>query len=376
MIVGCITILLFLMSIFSKKNKALYIVLFIWMWILMAFTTGIADEQEVYMSRYASPELWAGNSEILYNAIILLFRKAGCTFYQYKAIITFIQLLLIFTTVWKLSKYPNIVCCLYMIYPFPLNVAQMRHALATAIFVFAIRYLFEDDKILIKINKFKLSWSDFKYICLILIAACIHSASLIWLVLLVAKKFGLKTNIVFTVFFNFLIIFLLSHQNIMKILEVFGAGSRMGAYFSAEYQSSSWRHYGGALLNVTFTAALLIFLCFYILNKKSGYVNKSQVMLAMKANISILCIYGLIIKYTGEVYRLQESMTIMSLIILFNALKSDGFSKRKISKNNALVFMGVFVFTLGMEYISVGMHLIPTILKPILQNNILINSIF
>ena len=61
MIVGCITILLFLMSIFSKKNKVLYIVLFIWMWILMAFTTGIADEQEVYMSRYASPELWAGN---------------------------------------------------------------------------------------------------------------------------------------------------------------------------------------------------------------------------------------------------------------------------------------------------------------------------
>ena len=46
MIVGCITILLFLMSIFSKKNKVLYIVLFIWMWILMAFTTGIADEQE------------------------------------------------------------------------------------------------------------------------------------------------------------------------------------------------------------------------------------------------------------------------------------------------------------------------------------------
>ena len=47
MIVGCITILLFLMSIFSKKNKVLYIVLFIWMWILMAFTTGIADEKEV-----------------------------------------------------------------------------------------------------------------------------------------------------------------------------------------------------------------------------------------------------------------------------------------------------------------------------------------
>ena len=52
-------------------------------------------------------------------------------------------------------------------------------------------------------------------------------------------------------------------------------------------------------------------------------------MLAMKANISILCVYGLLIKYTGEVYRLQESMTIMSLIILFNALKSDGLSKKK-----------------------------------------------
>ena len=48
----------------------------------------------------------------------------------------------------------------------------------------------------------------------------------------------------------------------MKILKVFGAGSRMGAYFSAEYQSSSWRHYGGALLNITFTAALTYFLMF------------------------------------------------------------------------------------------------------------------
>ena len=98
MIVGCITILLFLMSIFSKKNKALYIVLFIWMWILMAFTTGIADEQEVYMSRYASPELWAGNSEILYNAIILLFRKSRVYVlsiqghnYFYSAITNFLQ---------------------------------------------------------------------------------------------------------------------------------------------------------------------------------------------------------------------------------------------------------------------------------------------
>lgn len=38
----------------------------------MAFTTGIADEKGVYMSRYMSPELWKGESEILYTAIILL----------------------------------------------------------------------------------------------------------------------------------------------------------------------------------------------------------------------------------------------------------------------------------------------------------------
>ena len=55
-------------------------------------------------------------------------------------------------------------------------------------------------------------------------------------------------------------------------------------------------------------------------------------MLAMKANISILCVYGLLIKYTGEVYRLQESMTIMSLIILFNALNQMGFLKERYLK--------------------------------------------
>lgn len=374
MIVAIVSFALILLSITFKRSKSLFTILFLWMWIIMAFTTDIADEKEVYMSRYMSPELWANSSELLYSEIISVSNKFGLSFYAFKATITFIQLLLIFCTINKFSKFPNLVACLFMLYPFPLNVAQMRNALATSIFVFSMRYLIGDD-LETKVKRFKLTKNDVKYIVSILVASMVHSASLIWLVLLFAKKFNLKKNIIITLFVNaFMTLFPPAYA--AKILGFFGAGGRMAAYLSTDYQNSSWRHYGGALLNVTFTAVILIFICLYILNKKDKFTNTKQVSFLLKADIAILCIYGLILKYTGEVYRLQEGMTVLNLVLITNSFEPQFFEKKHMGLSTAKVFGILVLFVIGIFYIAIGTYLIPTIIEPILNNNMLINEIF
>ena len=374
MMVAVVSIILFLVCLFYKKNKGIFILMFIWMWILMGFTTGIADEKGIYMSRYASPDSWKGSAEFLYNAILIFFNRINFTFYQFKATITFIQLMLIFSTVWKLSKYPNLVVALYMIYPFPLNIAQMRSALAVSIFIFSCRYLIEDNSEC-KNKKNKFISDDIKYVIGIFIATFIHLSSLIWLVLLFAKKLSLKKNILIMVGFN-IIILAISSNKVIKFLDYFGAGNRMSAYFSTEYQLSSWRHYGGTLVQVTFTAILLLILCFFILKKMKYFESTNQIEFLLKADTIILVIYGIIVKYTGEIYRLQEGMTLLNFMIITNSFVKEKFKKTKIGLNTFYALVILLVFVGGIEYISIGQYLIPTIIEPILYNNMILNNIF
>lgn len=368
MVVAIISIVLVILNMYFKKNKFLYCVLFMWMWIIMAFTSGIADEG-LYINRYSHPENWIGSSEIIYSATISIGNKLGMSFGQFKAAISCIQLLLIFSTIWKLAEYPNLVSTLFLIYPFALNVAQMRNTLATAVLIFAIRYLFDDG---LKVKQRGLTSNDIKYVIAILIATYIHSASLIWLILVLAKKCSLQMSVFLTISCNILIFFVLSPNNIVHILNLFGAGNRMAAYFSMEYQASNWRHYGMALIRVTFTAGGLIGLCLYI-NRKRQFNYNEQVQFLLKVNILILCIYGLIFKYTSEVYRLQEGLTVLNLIIITNAFKPEYFKGLRLSVNNARAFLLLLSFICAISYIALGIYLVPTIVIPILKNNSLIN---
>ena len=370
MLIGFLSTIIILCNLLFKKNKFLYMLTFFWMWILMAGTYGIADEN-IYISRYNLSTTWASETEILYYGIILIFNKLGIEFITYKIIITFVQLLLIFTTIWKYGAYPNLVIALYFLFPFPLNIAQMRNALATAIFIWGLRYLFQNDD-LVKIKRLRLTVSDIKFIIVILIASCIHTASIGWLILLIAKKMNIKFNIIFVILLNILIIFVLSPQNVLKMINIFGGGNRISAYFSEAYQLSNARQYGN-LIGILFTAIVVILLCIYILysKKNRGVISKAELLI--KCNISILFIIGIVLRYTGEIYRLQEGLTILNLIMISNLIYSKQFHINKISKNNLIVIFALGIYTVGNVWIRYFPYLIPTIILPILQNNMFIN---
>ena len=370
MLIGVMSVVIVILNLVLKKSKSLYLVTFFWMWLLMAGTYGIADES-IYISRYNNPSIWSLTTEFLYFWIILLCNNLGMSFVEFKVIITFVQLILIFSTIWKYGTYPNIVVALYFLFPFPLHIAQMRSALATSIFIWGLRYIIQDNEP-IKDKKLKLTSNDIKYICTVVVASCIHTASIGWLVLLIAKKMSVKFNIMFAFISNILILFVFSPENILRIINIFGGGTRISAYFSEAYQLSSARQYGN-LIGIIFTSIIFIILAAYLLRHNKTVTESKQAGLLMRCNISILFTLSVVVRYTGEVYRLQEGMVILNLLLVLNLIDSNKFYINKISKHNLIVIIGLLLYTIGIIWIRLLRSLIPTIVLPILKNNLFIH---
>ena len=78
-------------------------------------------------------------------------------------------------------------------------------------------------------------------------------------------------------------------------------------------------------------------------------------------------------RYTGEVYRLQEGMVILNLLLVLNLIDSNKFYINKISKHNLIVIIGLLLYTIGIIWIRLLRSLIPTIVLPILKNNLFIH---
>lgn len=369
-VIAIISFVVIIGNIIGKKEKLMYVTLIAWLWVIMSFTYGIADES-VYISRYNNPDLWIGKTELAYSALISICNKVGFTFQQFKMVVSALELWLIASTVWKYAKYPNIILVLYSLYPFALNVAQMRNALATAIMIYACRYLvFDNDA-----GK-RMTLSDVKYCCYIILATLVHSTSIVWLVLLVAKKSDIKFTFIFTLFANFVIAFVLSPSTIARVANIFGAGSRIGAYLTNEYQQSSYRHYGIALIQVILTALFMTGICIYIIRHKKVFVDIDKIDLLLKMNVVILCIFSIILKYTGEAYRLQEGLMLVNYMLITNSFDPSRFKMRKLSVRTARVLGAMTVFLAVIIYITILLYLVPTILNPILNNNYLIDYIF
>lgn len=370
MFIGAVSVILILSNLFAKKSKLLYFVTFLWMWILMAGTFDIADES-IYISRYTAPQSWGSSTEYLYLFIILLFNKLGMDFIHFKIAITFIELILITSTIWRFSSYPNIVLVFYFLFPFPLHIAQMRSALAAAIFIWGIRYIKEDDGKKVSIFNWEVSRNDLKYVIVILIASLVHVQSVGWLILLVAKKFSVRFTVLFTILFNIAIYFIFSPAMILRVINIFGGNNRIAHYFSIAYQTSASRQIG-QLIGVLFTAVTMISLCVYILRSHRNFSNADQVRLLLKVNIVVLYILSIILRYTGEAYRVQEGIAVLNIMILTNALNRQSFKLKKISADNLILYSALIVYNIGIFAIRLLRYLVPTVLLPILENNSLL----
>ena len=370
--IAILAILLIVLNILAPRSKYTYYALLFYMWIIMAFTYQIADES-IYISRYENPEIWIGQTELLFLLSTIMFNAIGFTFVQYKAFMSIVILLVISSTIRRYAKYPNVVLILYFLCPFALNVAQLRNALATAIFIFGYRYLIDEDNSRCVLREINLTSNDFKYIVTVIVASMFHTAGLIWICLLIAKKCKIKTNIFIAVLVNFLIIVVLSPENISNFIPEFGAVTRMSSYLSLEYAQSEWKHYSPMVL-VLYVGIITV--CFSMWRMKKTGSNqfcRHSMELMLKSNILMMCMLGVMFMYTQEVYRLQEGLSIINYLFISNCMQWKKIGILKMSKRNFKIVIICLIYCFGALYLEILHYLIPTILTPILTKNYLMD---
>ena len=181
-----IIIVLIFFSFFKPKSNTIAILLFLFMWLLMGFNTENADFSN-YLNGYyeinlLDPQFEYGLKDPGYDSLIFAFKYLGFDFYQFKIIISFICLFLLYKTIRKFSIYPALVTTCYFLFLFALDVTQFRNFISIIIVIFALRYIIEDE---IK--------GTIIFIILVLLASSIHSSSIFYLLIILKRfKIGLK----------------------------------------------------------------------------------------------------------------------------------------------------------------------------------------
>jgi hypothetical protein len=133
--------------------------------------------------------------EIGYLLLVKLFKIFGFEYNTFRIILSAIGILLIDQTVNKLLKNKSPFYLLYFIYPFFMDVVQVKNFLAMALFIFSVPYLISGKKIDI-----------LKYVMLIISASLIHVTAISYLPLIFFIK--KQKTILFKVMFIEAIIFL------------------------------------------------------------------------------------------------------------------------------------------------------------------------
>ncbi|WP_274606077.1 EpsG family protein [Lactobacillus delbrueckii] len=370
MILVILLIILGLLNFLLKRSRFVFTISAILMWTIMAFTYGNADEL-IYISRYQNTAKWQGSSELLFTAIINICRVIGLNFTQYKSVLSLIYIVLVSTTIWKLSRYPNIVITLFFFYPFVMNVSQLRFGIASAVLIYSYRYLLHDKSLRIGNAKRNITENDIKFVVCVIIASLLHSVAIYWLLLLIPKKTTVRTTTIWMIGINLFVVTAFNPSIANGVLSKLGAGLRMGAYFSSAYQTSTYRHYGGALISTLLIGAIIWLLCLLIRKNECLFRFTDDVEELMKCNIMLLTVVSFILRFTSEMYRPQEALTLMAYIVLTNAITEAEFLRLKIELRNFITQAGIFALVATNFYTKIIMYNCEALWIPIFTNSYL-----
>lgn len=172
------TILVGLLNIFgyifnSKFNKVWFSLLFLIMIILMGGNNYNPDIF-AYMYNY---EFRSESSDYGYQFLKNIFIYFGLSYEQFKLCLTIFCFFLINNTVRRFIKYPSLFYLLYFIYPFFIDIVQVRNFFIMSILIYSLPYLITD-----------LKKDKIKFFILTLFASTIQLTAIVYLPLIMISK--------------------------------------------------------------------------------------------------------------------------------------------------------------------------------------------
>ena len=172
----CVGIVLGYFLYFRNHSKIIYGFAFLYACIIFGLNYQNPDYfayQRIYYG-WKNSELFSASMESGFKFLCEIGQILGLDYQEMCCIFGLIGLTLISKTIIDYSPYPNLVFLIYLLYPFPIDVVQIRSFLATAVFVFSIRYIIEYQKSLKKWNIL------YAFLCLI-IAISFHKMAILLL---------------------------------------------------------------------------------------------------------------------------------------------------------------------------------------------------
>jgi len=329
----------------------LLVLLLVMMWLLFWGNFSNADYLN-YLRRYEyilQTGKFPGSGEFGYNLIMKIASGFRFEYYQFLMFVSFLGLFLITSAVKRYTCKPQLVYALYFIYPFLLDIVQVRHFLAMSIIIFCFRYL-EKDGIR----------NDIKFIFGILVAFSIQYISIIFLPLVIIKR--LKIKQLYTIIFIFLVVGIpLAYTNIFQII-----ASYLVPFQHVEHYFLNRARFGFV---IAFSIQSIVFIMVYCSKKfLEKYESKNKLIsMIYKTNIYLFILFPLyIINGTfGRAFR----MIMIPNYVLFSMVFSKINRKEKVP---FLTILLIFVVASFMWYIFIPSRY--TVFFPIFEKNLLLQG--
>lgn len=288
------------------RNSGLFVFLLIpVMWTMFGANYSNADYAN-YLATYELQEQGVifDTSQIGFISLMSVSSTLGLSYNGFLTIVSFIGILLIYSTITKYTDKPNFVFALYFIHPFFLDIVQVKHFLAMSIIVFSIRFLLE----------YKLA-STYKYMAGVLVASSIHFIALFFLPLVFIKKINTRILTLLIIILS-IIIFSLDKFNIIKDFTIKIAGeTRIESYFDNRANLGFFVQFFIQLCTLA-----IVFYSIKILRKKNKSSNFTELILMINVYLLILFPFYVINGTFERAFRISLILDYILFSLTFNIL--------------------------------------------------------
>ncbi|SHL00780.1 EpsG family protein [Selenomonas ruminantium] len=322
MILLFLYIIVIALNFIFPRSKKLFIFDFFFMWILMGWNYSVAD-YEIYLRRYIYSLYSFATLEPLYVYLQNIAQEQSLDYNSFLKYMTFVFLLIRMIAILGMSKRHNIVVGLYLLFPYIMDITQVRMFYATSIVLLGLVFFMKDYK-----------YSNIILIISVIIATLIHVSCIFYLLLPLSKwmlRFTHKRVLTISV-------------RITTVLYVLLMSGML--YFIAGYLAS-WFGFSDKFIEtvlandmaykftyrITYSLEVLIFFLFmnYMLGRACRFFGNASRMqsdidnsygeksveIAYRINCILLWILPLV-WFSGDIYRIQHGILVLFYSVFSN----------------------------------------------------------
>lgn len=162
-----------------KKSKPVTLYMLLVMYILAVFKSNVPDLGNYQLEfLYAANHVWRDTRYLGYFWLVTVCAEHGMSFLTFSMLYYGVCLSVLLIAIKRMTKFPNIVLTLYMIYPFAMEAIQMKTMMANAWILLGLSFLFDFN------NKSKHPlWRLILFLLFSLIGCSFHYSLVIFIVI-------------------------------------------------------------------------------------------------------------------------------------------------------------------------------------------------